>query len=158
MVAAYLGLGSNLDGPEGQVRRALSELQLLPDSTLISHSGLYRSRPLGGMDQPDYVNAVAVLETELEPLELLQQLQSIEAWHGRTRGERWGARTLDLDLLVYGTAVIDITELQVPHPGLKERAFVLYPLHEIAPDLEIPGMGRVAELLEDCSPDGLKKI
>jgi len=158
MVAAYIGLGSNLDGPKEQIRKAFTALGRMPDSTLERYSSLYQNPPMGGLQQPDYMNAVAELETTLEPQELLLQLQSIETAHGRTRGERWGARSLDLDLLVYGANIIDTADLKVPHPGLHERAFVLYPLHEIAPDLEIPGLGRVTELLRNCSHDGLKKI
>jgi len=158
MVAAYIGLGSNLDGPKDQLQKAFAALARIPDSTLERYSSLYQSSPMGGLQQPDYINAVAELETTLEPQELLLQLQSIETAHGRVRGERWGARTLDLDLLVYGANIIDTADLKVPHPGLHERAFVLYPLHEIAPDLEIPGLGRVTELLRNCSHDGLKKI
>jgi len=155
MVAAYIGLGSNLDGPKEQLHMAFAALGRMPDSTLERYSSLYQSPPMGGLQQPDYINAVAELETTLEPQELLLQLQSIETAHGRIRGERWGARTLDLDLLVYGANIIDTADLKVPHHGLHERAFVLYPLHEIAPDLEIPGLGRVTELLRNCSHDGL---
>ncbi len=158
MVAAYIGLGSNLHGPQEQLRTAITAIERMPETRLKRYSSLYQSPPMGGLQQPDYINAVAELETTLEPQQLLQQLQSIETEHGRIRGERWGARTLDLDLLVYGTDVINTADLKVPHPGLHERSFVLYPLHEIAPDLEIPGLGRVTELLENCSPDGLKRI
>ena len=158
MVAAYIGLGSNLDDPADQLQRAFAELGRIPNTALIGYSSLYQSPPMGGLEQPDYINAVARLETSLEPEELLLQLQAIETGHGRIRGERWGARTLDLDLLVYGSNIIDAPDLKVPHPGVHERAFVLYPLHEIAPNLEIPGRGLVTKLLENCSSDGLKKI
>lgn len=158
MVAAYIGLGSNLDDPEEQLRRAFTELAQIPCTRLICNSDLYRNPPMGGLDQPDYINAVARVETSLGPEQLLQQLQAIETAHGRTRAGRWGARTLDLDLLVYGSNIIDTPDLQLPHPGVHERAFVLYPLHEIAPDLEIPGRGQVTGLLENCSSDGLTKI
>lgn len=158
MVAAYIGLGSNLGNPTEQLSRALAELAQIPCTELNSHSSLYLSPPMGGMDQPDYINAVAGLETALEPEELLHNLQAIESAHGRIRGERWGARTLDLDLLVYGSKIIDTPNLKMPHPGLCERAFVLYPLYEIAPDLEIPGCGCIIDLLNSCPVDGLKKI
>jgi 2-amino-4-hydroxy-6-hydroxymethyldihydropteridine diphosphokinase len=158
MVDVYIGLGSNLADPAEQLKLALEELAQLPNTELCGYSSRYQSPPMGGVDHPDYINAVAWLETALEPGALLESLQTIETAHGRTRGERWGARTLDLDLLVYGSTIIDTPELKVPHPGAHERAFVLHPLHEIAPDLEIPGRGRVTELLKNCPSDGLKKI
>lgn len=158
MVAAYIGLGSNLEDPQEQLSRALAELAQLPGTELSGHSSLYQSLPMGGMDQPDYVNAVAWVETLLEPGELLQHLQAIEDAHGRIRGEHWGARTLDLDLLIYGSAIIDMPGLKVPHPGVHERAFVLYPLYEITPDLKIPGRGYITDLLKNCPSDGLIKI
>ncbi|MCP4125944.1 MAG: 2-amino-4-hydroxy-6-hydroxymethyldihydropteridine diphosphokinase [Gammaproteobacteria bacterium] len=158
MVAAYIGLGSNLDHPAEQLYRAFRALAQIPNTKLIRYSSLYQSPPMGGLDQPDYINAVAVVETALKPEELLLQLQAIETAQGRTRGERWGARTLDLDLLLYGSDKIDMPDLKVPHPGMHERAFVLYPLFEIAPELEIPRRGRLIELLENCPSEGLIKI
>ncbi len=158
MVAAYIGLGSNLDSPVEQIHRAFVALERIPHTTMSRCSDLYQSPPMGGMEQPDYINAVAALETALGPGELLRQLHVIESEHGRVRGERWGARTLDLDLLVYGAEIIDQPDLKVPHPGVHERAFVLYPLHEIAPDLEIPGRGLVTGLLKNCPGDGLTSI
>ncbi len=158
MVTAYIGLGSNLGTPVEQLNRALAELALLPDTQLKRNSRFYQSPPMGGLDQPDYINAVAELETSLNPEELLAKLKAIETAHGRIRGERWGARTLDLDLIVYGSIIIDMPDLKVPHPGMHERAFVLYPLYEIAPHLDIPGRGCITELLENCSSDGLIKI
>jgi 2-amino-4-hydroxy-6-hydroxymethyldihydropteridine diphosphokinase len=144
---AYLGLGANLDDPARQVRRAFDELAALPASRLVSRSPLYKSPPLGPPDQPDYVNAVAVLETTLTPLGLLAALRGIEVRHGRKRdGTRWGPRSLDLDILLYGDLVLDSPELRLPHPGLHERAFVLYPLYDVAPELEIPGRGAVRGL------------
>jgi 2-amino-4-hydroxy-6-hydroxymethyldihydropteridine diphosphokinase len=146
-VTAYLGLGANLDDPARQVRRAFDELAALPASRLVSRSPLYKSPPLGPPDQPDYVNAVAVLETTLSPLELLAGLRAIEVRHGRKRdGSRWGPRSLDLDILLYGDLVLESPELRLPHPGLHERAFVLYPLYDVAPELEIPGRGDVRGL------------
>lgn len=158
MVAAYIGLGSNLDSPVDQVSRALGELNELPQTAMRSHSSLYQSRPMGGMDQPDYINAVALVDTGLEPEKLLAELQAIEKVHGRVREERWGARTLDLDLLLYGSTKIDTPDLTVPHPGVGERGFVLYPLYEIAPDLEIPDLGAVSELVNNCSAEKPKRI
>jgi len=156
---AYIGLGSNLDDPAAQVRRALDALVRLPDSRLHSHSSLYHSAPLGPADQPDYVNAVAALDTDLDAHALLHALQAIETAQGRVRGDqRWGPRTLDLDLLLYGDAVIDDAELTVPHPGLPVRAFVLYPLMEIVPGLTVPGRGSLQELVARCPRDGLARL
>lgn len=144
---AYIGLGSNLDDPVAQIDKAFAALDTLKDSQLLLRSPKYGSAPLGPQDQPDYVNAVAGILTTLSPEELLAQLQAIEKQQGRVRsGERWGARTLDLDLLVYGSEVIDSPNLQVPHPRIAERNFVLLPLNDIAPELRIPGYATVARL------------
>ncbi|HEX5339625.1 MAG TPA: 2-amino-4-hydroxy-6-hydroxymethyldihydropteridine diphosphokinase [Gammaproteobacteria bacterium] len=152
MVAAYVGLGSNQDDPVHQVRSAFEELTHLPATQLLARSPLYRSAPLGPPEQPDYINAVAKLETGLTAFALLAALQLVETAHGRIRGAlRWGPRTLDLDLLLYGGATINTPALQVPHPGLPERGFVLYPLADIAPDLEVPGHGPVKALLAHCA-------
>lgn len=156
---AYVALGSNLDDPRRQVVTALEELDELPDTRRVNRSPLYRSAPMGPSDQPDYINAVAALDTDLEPEALLDALQGIEARHGRVRGaERWGPRTLDLDLILYGAATLRTERLVVPHPGLHERGFVLYPLHDIAPDLEVPGMGRLEALLAACPAQGLHLV
>lgn len=146
--AAFVALGSNLDNPRAQVERALTELGNISGTTLIAHSRLYWSPPLGPPDQPNFVNAVAALETTLTPRALLDALIGIERTHGRTRnGQRWGPRTLDLDLLLVGDVVQDEAGLTLPHPGLTQRAFVLYPLAELAPDLGIPGVGPLRALL-----------
>lgn len=113
---------------------------------------------MGPQDQPEYINAVMAVETGLPPLNLLHALQHIELAHGRVRARRWGERTLDLDILLYGDQHIDSTELCVPHKGLAERAFVLYPLSECAPDLEIPGLGKLAELLRHCPDTGIRRL
>ncbi len=155
---AYVGLGSNLDDPVIQIFRALQELNQCPDIRLIKRSALYRNPPMGPLAQPNYVNAVAAIETQLSPLELLSELQRIELNHHRKREIRWGPRTLDLDLLLFGEMVIDDPLLRVPHPGLHERAFVLYPLSEIAPSLFIPGRGRLQGLIARCPFDGLERI
>ncbi len=140
----YIGIGSNLSGPARQVEAALGLLGELPETRLTAKSSLYRSAPFGGIEQPDFINAVAALETQLDARSLLGQLQDIEISRGRDRGgERWGPRIIDLDLLVYDDEVIDEPDLTVPHPGIAERNFVLLPLREIAPGLEIPGLGRV---------------
>lgn len=155
----YIGIGSNLDDPEKHVRRAILQLGELPHSSLLRSSSLYRSKPMGPRDQPDYINAVASIMTSLAPLALLDELQAIEAEHGRIRtGLRWGPRTLDLDILLFGEKLLNLPRLTVPHPGLHERAFVLYPLHEIDPAIGIPAKGSVASLLANCPADDLEKI
>lgn len=158
MVATYVGLGSNLEDPVDQVSRAIAELDGLPDTELVGSSSLYQSKPMGGMEQPDYINAVARIDTRLGAEQLLRELHSIELSHGRVREKHWGARTLDLDLILYGSTIIDTADLKVPHPGMHERAFVLYPLYEIAPDLEIPGRGALVNLIKESPSDGLKRI
>ncbi len=154
----YVGMGSNLDDPMGQLQRALFELAEIPDTHLIRCSGFYLSPPLGPPDQPEYVNAVAELESRLSPTLLLDELQRIEQAHGRERTVRWGARTLDLDLLLFGDQIIDTPRLQVPHPELAKRNFVLYPLQELVADLDIPGNGTLRELVRHCSSEGLKQL
>ncbi|WP_456447594.1 2-amino-4-hydroxy-6-hydroxymethyldihydropteridine diphosphokinase [Thiolapillus sp.] len=158
MITAYIGLGSNLDHPRQQVLRAMDELDCLPESWLGEISSLYASPPMGPQDQPDYVNAVAQLHTGLSPLELLDALQAIETAHGRVREERWGARTLDLDLLLYGDEIIDQERLVVPHPGMAQRRFVLRPLAEIDGELRVPTLGRVQDLLEACPQQTVRRI
>ena len=133
-VRAYIGLGGNLDQPAARIRQARAALALLPNTREAAFSRLYRSAPMGPADQPDYVNAVMALDTELEPIALLDHLQAIENAQGRVRlGERWGPRTLDLDLLLYGDLHLDDPRLTLPHPRMRERAFVLRPLADIAP-------------------------
>jgi 2-amino-4-hydroxy-6-hydroxymethyldihydropteridine diphosphokinase len=159
MTRAYIGIGSNLQQPIRQVQHALSALADLPDCQLIAQSRLYRSVPMGPQDQPDFINAVAALDTSLEALVLLQSLHGIEQAQGRTRnGEHWGPRTLDLDILLFGEECINQPGLQVPHPGLHERNFVLYPLYEIAPDLVIPGRGALTGLMAQCPASGLEPL
>ena len=156
---AYVGLGSNLDDPVRQLSGAFKLLQGIPRTRLISQSSLYRSSPFGGVEQPDFVNAVAALLTRLHASELLQALQAIETGQGRVRaGVHWGPRILDLDLLVYSTQIIDDETLTVPHPGIAVRNFVLLPLGEIAPDLIIPGLGQVAKLAVDDNEPKISRI
>jgi 2-amino-4-hydroxy-6-hydroxymethyldihydropteridine diphosphokinase len=155
---AYIGLGSNLADPVDQVKTAISNLQLLPDSQLIAWSSLYASPPMGPQDQPDYINAVAEIETALTAHQLLDALQVIEQQQGRIRKRHWGERTLDLDVLLYGQNEIYDERLQIPHPGISLRAFVLYPLAEIAPNLKIPKAGEIEQLLQHCPRDGLRKL
>jgi 2-amino-4-hydroxy-6-hydroxymethyldihydropteridine diphosphokinase len=148
MTIAYVGLGSNLAEPRRQVEQALQMLSALPRTMLLARSKSYATEPWGHLDQPAFVNAVAVLDTQLSARELLDALLLIERNAGRERStERWGPRTLDLDILLYGDSHIDEPALHVPHPRLHERAFVLVPLAEIAPLLHIPGAGHLADLL-----------
>jgi len=156
---AYIGLGSNLADPRAQVERALGRLARLPRSRLLRPSRLYRSAPWGMLDQPEFVNAAAAIETGLSPPALMQALLAIERDAGRDRnGERWGPRILDLDLLLYGTLVLAEPGLQLPHPHLHERAFVLLPLAEIAPDLDVPGRGPISALLSRVDTAGCQVI
>lgn len=154
---AFIGLGSNLQKPHTQLERALQALSQLPESRLIATSALYQSRPVGP-PQPDYLNAVAGLDTALAPLALLDQLQAIEDAQDRQRKERWGPRTLDLDLLLYGDRELTLPRLQVPHPELARRPFVLYPLADIAPDLILPGGDSLQSLLQACPYEGLRRL
>ncbi|SOD41044.1 2-amino-4-hydroxy-6-hydroxymethyldihydropteridinediphosphokinase [Nitrosovibrio sp. Nv4] len=147
---AYIGLGSNLNDPVSQVRRAFDELAGLPSSRLLAYSSLYRSAPLGRIDQPDFINAVARIETALPPYDLLKALLDIEHGHGRVRDYVNAPRTLDLDILTYGDLRCNGDCLILPHPRMHQRAFVLQPLSEIAPDFRIPGLGAIAELLATC--------
>jgi len=157
-LSAHVGLGSNLDDPERHVRQALRELSRLPGTRLVSHSSLYRTPPVGKLDQPDFVNAVALLDTTLSPRELLQELLALEGRHGRVRTERDGPRTLDLDLLLLGDRIICEPGLEVPHARMHERAFVLVPLAEVSPDAVIPGRGNVVELAARSARRGVTRI
>ncbi len=158
-IRAYIGLGSNLDEPLQQLQQAIIALQQIPDSRLTARSRFYRSKPMGPADQPDYVNAVAMFDTCLEPLALLDALQAIEQQQGRVRdGERWGPRTLDLDLLLYGPEAIDLPRLQVPHPGLTQRSFVLQPLFDLAPELTFPDGLTLREALAAIDLTDLERL
>lgn len=144
---AYVALGSNLDDPESQVRASFDALDAISDTRLIARSSLYRSAPVGGVEQPDFINAAVALLTLLPAEVLLRDLQRIENERGRKRGGvRWGPRILDLDLLVYSNQIIETGYLTVPHPRIAERNFVLLPLGEIAPKLNIPGLGPIESL------------
>lgn len=155
----YIGLGSNLDTPETQVSRAVESLNQLNDTRVLSCSSLYASKPMGPQDQPDFINAVCLLETGFKPHRLLKQLQEIENAHGRKRkAERWGARTLDLDILLFGSHTIDSEDLTVPHYGMAEREFVLVPLFEIAPTMVMPDGKPIAQWVANCSIDGLRRL
>lgn len=156
---AYIGIGSNLDDPIRQVQRAFKALSHLLASYCVAYSPLYRTTPLGGpTGQPDYINAVAALDTGLTPGQLLAVLQALELAQGRVRSVHWGPRTLDLDILLYDHLISDDPSLILPHPRLHERAFVLYPLYDIAPTLVIPGQGPLSKLLANCSPQGVIRL
>jgi 2-amino-4-hydroxy-6-hydroxymethyldihydropteridine diphosphokinase len=152
---AYVGIGSNLEHPADQVREAFSALQSLPDSGFARCSSLYRSGPMGPSDQPDFVNAAAVLLTRLEPHDLMRRLQAIEDAHGRRRDTpHWGPRVVDLDLLVLGSLVMDASDLRIPHPRIPERNFVLFPLADLAPYMFVPGRGSVRKLIAELGTSG----
>jgi len=155
---AYIGLGGNLDDPAARIRRAFSALARLPETRLAATSSLYRTAPVGYLDQPDFVNAVAVLETRLAPLALLDALLGLELDAGRERAFRNAPRTLDLDLLVYGDLQLDHPRLVLPHPRMGSRAFVLEPLAEVAPELVIPGLGKVRELAIACAGQAIERM
>lgn len=156
---AYVGVGSNLREPRGQVEQALARLAELPLTRLVSRSSCHATKPVGPVAQPDFVNAVAGLLTQLAAGDLLRELHALERALGREPApERWGPRVIDLDLLVYGRERRDDPGLTLPHPGIAERAFVLVPLAEIAPDLEIPGLGRVAALLAHVDTAGVQRL
>lgn len=156
---AFVGLGSNLEEPARQLVRALEALAGVPGVGCVCVSPFYRSRAVGPGVQPDYVNAVALLETSLAPLAFLSVLQAVEDDQGRVRGAvRWTARTLDLDVLLFDDLVMDTDRLVLPHPRMQERNFVLQPLFDIAPDLVLPDSRKVADLLKLCSGEGIELL
>ena len=159
-VTVYIGLGSNLDRPIEQINLALHELSKLPDTQCLQHSSLYQTQPVGPQKQADFINAVAMLSTGLAAESLLDECQKLEQGHQRTRtGERWGPRTLDLDLLLFDGQRIATSRLLIPHPQIANRAFVLVPLAEIAPlELVIPGLGVLGELLNKVDVDGVRRL
>lgn len=158
MVAAYVGLGANLGEPRAQLLEALAELGRLPQSRLAARSSLYASAPLGYAAQPPFVNAVARLDTALGAAQLLAELQAIEQRHGRVRSFPNAPRRLDLDLLLYGDERIATAALVVPHPRMHERAFVLLPLLEVAPEQAIPGRGPARSLMAACAGQAVERI
>jgi len=156
MNRVYIAVGSNLSDPVQQAKQAIDALKKLPDSQFIQASSLYSSKPMGPEDQPDYINAVVQIETQLSPTDLLDQTQRIELEHGRVRkDERWGPRTLDLDILLYGEQIIETERLTIPHYGMKTREFVLYPLAEITPNLILPDGSKLQVLLQSVARNGL---
>ncbi|GLS83146.1 2-amino-4-hydroxy-6-hydroxymethyldihydropteridine diphosphokinase [Paraferrimonas haliotis] len=158
MQRCFIGLGANLEQPIQQLQQALQALAKIPRSQLVTCSQMYHSKPMGSVAQPDYVNAVAELSTDLEPLELLDAMQAIENQQGRVREQRWGPRTLDLDLLLYGQQVIELPRLTVPHYGLQQRRFVLQPLVEIAPQLRLPDGSLVEDWLQSNNDPALVPV
>ena len=156
MNTAYIGLGSNLQQPLQQLMRALDHIKAIPNTRLIQTSQFYGSTAVGPGQQPDYVNAAARISTDLEPLALLDALQAIEQRQDRVRGpERWQARTLDLDILLYNDQTIELPRLQVPHPRLCERNFVLQPLLDIDEELKLPDGSLVKQHMKKLSQEGL---
>lgn len=158
MSLAYVGVGSNLDGPQRQVAQALDELDGIPGTRVVKRSSLYRSAPVGYTAQPEFVNAVAALDTTLDPDALLGELQAIEARHGRSRSFPNAPRSLDLDLLLYGEVEQRSARLTLPHPRMHERAFVLRPLLDLAPDIELPGYGPATRLLDALLHQRVERI
>jgi 2-amino-4-hydroxy-6-hydroxymethyldihydropteridine diphosphokinase len=149
---AYIGIGSNLESPAEQVAQAINALREMPDCLVIQESGLYRSAPMGPQEQPDFINAVVSLLTQLDAGELLQVLHGIEEIQGRARNaEQWGPRTLDLDLLAYASQISNDEELTLPHPRIAERNFVLLPWNELTPQFRVPGLASVADLAAKVS-------
>jgi len=155
---AFIGLGSNLENPLGQLARAVVELAALPQTHLVAQSPFYASRPVGPQDQPDFVNGAVWLRTDLPPHSLLDHLQAIEQTHGRERLRHWGPRTLDLDLLIYGRQVLCDERLTLPHRELPNRDFVLQPLLDLAPDLQLPDGTPVHQLRQTCPDNRLRKL
>ena len=146
----FIGIGSNLDDPAVRVQKAITQIQHQPKLTLVAHSSIYRSAPLGGMTQPDYYNAVVKIETPLSPWRLLSTLQTLEDENGRQRGLRWGSRTLDLDILLFGALRHKDPRLELPHPGIFMRNFVLTPLAELEPHFMFPDGSKIAERMAEC--------
>lgn len=157
-IRCYIGLGSNLENPRQQVEDAFKELAELDNCELVARSSIYRSDPVGPQDQPDFINAVAALDTTLEAHALLDELQRLEQQHRRVRERHWGPRTLDLDLLLYGDQTINTERLTVPHAFMCERTFVLWPLAEIAPELELPDGQSLCQLLVAYPMGSLERL
>lgn len=162
LTTAYIGLGSNLQNPPEQIREAMHAIGTIPQTRVVADSGLFLSKPLvppsGPIQQPDYYNAVVKIETGLGPIELLEQLQQIEQAQQRKRSEHWGPRTIDLDILMFNDVQMKDERLTLPHPGLDQREFVLYPLRNIDASLEIPGHGMLSDLITRCPENGLQYL
>lgn len=159
MDKVFIGLGSNLDTPLSQLKKAIEHLKQLRTLNVIAVSNFYSSPPMGPQEQPDYINAVVEVSTTLTAEQLLDELQKIEDEQGRVRKEHWGARTLDLDILLYSKEVVSSERLTVPHSGISERNFVLYPLQDLVDsNFIIPNLGKIRELVAACPMDGLKQL
>ena len=158
MTVAYVGLGANIGEPRAQLLAAWDALGRIPQTRAIARSGLYRSAPVGYEDQPDFLNCVAKLDTSLDPHALFSHLRQLERDFGRMRSFQDAPRTIDLDLLLYGSAAIDTPDLVVPHPRMHERAFVLEPLVELDPAAMIPGRGSAAGFLRTCSNQRVERV
>jgi 2-amino-4-hydroxy-6-hydroxymethyldihydropteridine diphosphokinase len=158
MNRCFVALGANLGDTLQQLESALAQVQQLPACSLIATSPWYRSKAIGPGQQPDYINGVILLETSLSPHSLLTQLQAIEDVHGRVRTERWAARTLDLDILLYGDITLNSSDLHIPHPRMQQRNFVLFPLFDLAPQLTLPCGTPLESLLASCPSDGLQRL
>lgn len=158
MTEAFVGLGSNLDDPISQIKRALEAVKKLPNTQFMAASSLYRTPPWGKIDQPDFINAIVKIKTKLTAHQLITELLGIEKNHHRIRNRQWEPRTLDCDLILYGDHIINDPALTVPHPRMQKRGFVLLPLAEIAFDLQLPNGECLAELLADCDCVGIEKL
>ena len=159
MKDVFIGLGSNLNDPLSQLKRSVESLKNINGLTFIGISFFYRSAPMGPQDQPDYINAVVKIKTQLSAEKLLDELQRIENEQGRVRKQHWGARTLDLDILLYGRDEINTERLTIPHSGMSQRNFVLYPLNDLVDEkFEIPNMGKLDKLLASCAMDGITRL
>ena len=155
---AHIGLGSNLNNPKEQIKNALINLNQATDVEVIGISSLYQSKPVDGSNQPDYLNAIAKINTHLTPLELLRICQFIEHKQHRVKEKKWGARTIDLDIILYGVQVVASKELIIPHPEMMNRAFVLLPLAEIEPDLKVPILGDIQMLITELDKTEIEKL
>ncbi|CAC9487954.1 2-amino-4-hydroxy-6-hydroxymethyldihydropteridinepyrophosphokinase (EC [uncultured Gammaproteobacteria bacterium] len=155
---AYIGLGSNLNNPKQQIRDALIALNDTQDVKVVALSSLYQSKPIDNSKQPDYINAVCEVDTHLSALELLYVCQDIETKQHRVREKKWGARTIDLDIITYGVQVIASKQLIVPHPEMMNRSFVLVPLAEIEPDFKVPVLGSIQALIDKLDTSELIKL
>jgi 2-amino-4-hydroxy-6-hydroxymethyldihydropteridine diphosphokinase len=155
---AYIGLGSNLNSPKQQIKDAVMALHTAKDVEVVNLSSLYQSPPVDGSKQPDYINAIVQVNTHLTPLELLYVCQDIETQQHRVREKKWGARTIDLDIIIYGVQVVASRQLIIPHPQMMNRAFVLIPLAELEDDLKVPVLGPIQNLIEELGEFELTKL
>ncbi len=155
---AYIGLGSNLNNPKQQIKDAVLALHDAQDISVVNLSSLYQSKPIDNSNQPDYINAVCQVNTHLTALELLHVCQEIEEKQHRVREKKWGARTIDLDIILYGVQVVASKQLVIPHPEMMNRAFVLVPLAEMDPDLKVPVLGPIQELIDKLDVSDLIKL